>query len=77
VREAAVNLGLPWFGITLRFMERTALFNVRMAQSSYDSGFDGVEREEWVTLAQRCLEWASRQKAELQPIALYVWREGG
>jgi hypothetical protein len=77
VREAVVNLGLPWFGITFRFMERTALFNVRMAQSSYDSGFDGVERAEWVTLAQRCLEWASRQKAELQPIALYVWREGG
>lgn len=76
VREALVNLGLPWFGITFRFMERTALFNVRMAQSSWDQDFDHVETQRWVTLAQRAIEWASRQKAELQPIVLYVWREG-
>ncbi|MEM2866250.1 MAG: hypothetical protein QW098_03820 [Candidatus Hadarchaeales archaeon] len=77
VREAVVDLGIPWFGgITFRFMERTALFNVRIAQSSFDPGFDHVETQRWVTLAQRALEWASRQKAELQPIVLYVWREG-
>lgn len=68
VREV-VNLGI--FG----FMERTALFNVRMAQSSSDNRFDHVETQGWVTLAQRALEWVSRQKAELQPIVLYVWRE--
>ncbi|TDA30042.1 MAG: hypothetical protein DSO03_06475, partial [Hadesarchaea archaeon] len=77
VREAVTNLTAPWFGgITFRFMERTVLFNVRMAQSSFDPGFDHVETERWVTLVQNAIEWASRQKAELQPIVLYVWREG-
>ncbi|MEM0359682.1 MAG: hypothetical protein QXG22_06760 [Candidatus Hadarchaeales archaeon] len=76
VREAVVNLGVPWFGgITFRFMERTVLFNVRMAQSSFDYSFDHVEAQRWIVLVQRAIEWASRQKAELQPIVLYVWRE--
>lgn len=52
------------------FGERTVLFNTHLAQSAED----GVGTKQWKTLAQRALEWASRETPELEPVTLYVWR---
>lgn len=57
-------------GIPENTYNRTVLFNAHMAQSA----MDGVGTGEWITLAQRAIEWVS--SANFEPIKLYVWRGG-
>ena len=63
--------GIIVHGVEENTYNRTVLFNAHLAQSA----MEGVGTQEWITLAQRAIEWVS--SANFEPIKLYVWRGGG
>ncbi|MEM2282740.1 MAG: hypothetical protein QXH26_04240 [Candidatus Hadarchaeales archaeon] len=54
---------------------RAVLFNTRLAQSAMYDNLE-VRHQEWVILARKAIEWASKKVPRLQPVRLYVWRGG-
>jgi len=60
-----------WGWRTWRFGGNTVCINAHLAQSAMGPK---VGTHDWITLAQRAIEWASGKRRDIEQVKLYVWR---